>query len=65
MGLSKKAIEEFKRIYHQEFGEKASDDKARELGKSLVSLFKIIYQPIPQNREKSQRDKGIDKPELS
>jgi hypothetical protein len=65
MGLSKEAIEEFRRIYHQEFGEEVSDRKARELGESLLSLFKMIYRPIPQDREKSQRDRGAGKPEPS
>lgn len=52
MRLSKEAIEEFKRIYSQEMGEEISDEKARELGESLLSLFKIIYRPIHQKIDK-------------
>ncbi len=52
MSLSKDAIEEFKRIYKKEFREEISDDKAQELGHGLISLFKIIYRPIPESKEK-------------
>jgi len=48
MGLSKEAIEEFKTIYREEFKEEISDAEAQELGESLISLFKIIYRPIPK-----------------
>lgn len=54
MGLSKKTIEEFKKIYSQELGEGISDEKARELGENLLSLFKIIYCSIPQKKKKDQ-----------
>ncbi len=49
MGLSKEAIEEFKDIYREEFKEEISDAEAQELGQSLISLFRIIYRPIPEN----------------
>jgi len=46
MSLSKEAIEEFKEIYRQEFGEEISDQKALELALNLLNLFKVIYKPI-------------------
>ena len=49
MGLSKKAIKEFKKIYFKEYGEKISDEIAKEKGQRLLSLFKIIYRPIPED----------------
>ena len=55
MGLSKKAIKEFKLIYSQEFEEEISDEKAKELGESLLELFKIIYRPIPPNNKREKR----------
>jgi hypothetical protein len=55
MELSQKAIEEFKEIYQREFGKKLSDLEAQELAENLISLFKIIYRPIPKG--KSQLDK--------
>jgi len=56
MALSKEAIEKFKRIYYQETGEEISDEKARELGENLLSLFRIILRPIPQQIEKEDND---------
>lgn len=48
MSLSKKAINEFKEIYEKEFGGKISDAQAREMGENLISLFKVIYRPLPK-----------------
>jgi len=53
MALSKEAIKEFKAIYKKEFKEDISDGKAQELGENLISLFKIIYQPIPNNGQQN------------
>ena len=54
MRLSEKAIKEFKEIYKREFGETISDEKAQELGQSLLSLFKIIYRAIPSDTDRKQ-----------
>jgi len=59
MGLSKEAIKEFKDIYRKEFKEDISDGKAQELGQNLISLFKVIYRPIP-NDIKTSKDEGRD-----
>lgn len=45
--MSKEAIEEFKEIYKEEFGEKISNQKALELAQNLLNLFRAIYKPIP------------------
>lgn len=47
MSLSDKAIKEFKEIYYKEYGKDISDEEAQEIGQRLISLFKIIYRPIP------------------
>lgn len=52
MQLSKAAIEEFKRIYKEEFGEELSDQEATEKAQRLISFFKIIYRRIPDDEEK-------------
>ena len=49
MKLSKKAINEFKEIYFHEFGQQITDEEAQELGSNLISLFKIICRPIPED----------------
>ncbi len=57
MGLSQKAIEEFKKIYSQEIEENISDEKAKELGENLLELFKIIYRPVPRDIKDSREKK--------
>ena len=47
--LSKKAIEEFKKIYEEEYKEKISNDMALKKAVSLLTIFKLIYKPIPKN----------------
>jgi hypothetical protein len=40
--LSRKAILEFKAIYHEEFGGEISDDEAQEMGLRLLKLLKLL-----------------------
>jgi hypothetical protein len=40
--LSREAIEEFKSIYHEEFGETLSDDEVREIATRLLRFFGIL-----------------------
>ena len=47
--LSRQALNDFKSIYKQEFGEDISDQEAKEKGEKLLRLFDIIYKPIPKN----------------
>ena len=49
MDISKEAIEEFKEIYYREFKERISDEEAREMGENLITLFKVICRPIPED----------------
>ncbi|HEY4505807.1 MAG TPA: hypothetical protein VJG67_03910 [Candidatus Paceibacterota bacterium] len=44
--LSKKALEDFKKIWREQFGEDISDEKATEQGIKLLTLFRAIYKPI-------------------
>lgn len=44
--LSDKALQEFKRIWKEEFGEDISDEKATEEGINLLTMFDAIYRPI-------------------
>ena len=48
MKLTKEAIEEFKSIYQEEFGEILPDDEAYEKASNLLRLFKVIYRPLPR-----------------
>ena len=40
--LSREAIEEFKALYQEEFGEVLSDDEVREIATRLLRFFGII-----------------------
>ena len=46
--LSNKAIDEFKEIYHSEYGTRITDAEALELGINLLILFVRVYRPIPR-----------------
>ena len=41
--LGKQAIEEFKKFYKKELGLEISNEKAIELGASLIRLVKVVY----------------------
>lgn len=47
--LSNLALQEFKKIYLEEFGEELSDEKATELGINLLTIFNHIYRPIKKD----------------
>jgi hypothetical protein len=40
--LSRMAIDEFKAIYQEEFGEEISDEEAQEMGLRLLRLLKLL-----------------------
>lgn len=43
--LSQKAIDEFKAIYQEEFGEEISDAQAHEMALGLLRLLKLLLSP--------------------
>ena len=47
MPLSDSAVEEFRAIYKQKYGEEISTAKAREMGERLLTLFSLLKQPYP------------------
>ena len=47
--LSKKAIDQFKKLYVDEFGEEISDEKATEQAVALLTLFNHIYRPVKKD----------------
>lgn len=50
MKLTQQAIKDFQEACLKDFGEKISDAEAEEMGIELLSLFKIIYKPIPKDK---------------
>lgn len=49
MQLSKRAIDDFKKIYLAEFKVSLSDEQANSKGLGLLNLVKLIYRPINKN----------------
>lgn len=45
--LSREAIEEFKAIYKEEFGEILTDDEVQEIAMRLLRFFGILHKPLP------------------
>lgn len=45
--LSREAIEEFKKIYQDEFGEELTDDEVQEIATRLLRFFGILHKPLP------------------
>jgi hypothetical protein len=54
--LSREAIEEFKAIYQEEFGEMLSDDEVREIATRLLRFFGILTK---------ENSASVDAPETS
>ena len=50
--LSHQAIDEFKAIYQEEFGQQLSDDEVHEIAIRLLQFFGILFQnPLGETRE--------------
>jgi len=52
--LSREAIEEFRGIYQEEFGERLSDDQVQEIALRLLRFFGILNEP-PDNETTSHQ----------
>lgn len=51
MEIPQKDLDEFKAIYRKEFGENLSDRDAQDIAGRLISILRIICQPIPGSNE--------------
>ncbi len=45
--LSRRAIDEFKAIYEEEFGQSLSDDEVQEIALRLLRFFRILSKSVP------------------
>ena len=64
MHLSAKAIEEFKEIYKEEFGEELSDTQAQETALRVLRIFRLLLRPLPhfpEHNPQLQKKKTFDK----
>jgi len=50
--LDKEAVEDFKKLYFQEYGIQLSDNQAIDYGIRLIRLVKAVYgqNPLPKKR---------------
>jgi hypothetical protein len=47
--LSRQAVDDFKAIYKEEFGQSLSDDEVREIAIRLLRFFGILIRPLPDD----------------
>lgn len=62
--ISQKALEEFKNIWKEEYGEEISNEFALEQAIRTLTFFDAIYKPIKKSwiREFNNKDGGQQKP---
>ena len=60
MDISKELLEEFKKLYKEEFGEDLSDDKALEIAQRLLGFCLIVCQPLPKRSKPEEKPPAID-----
>ncbi len=53
--LSDKAIQKFKKIFKEEYGQELTDAEAREQGERLVGLFEIIFKQAQIEHSRKMR----------
>jgi hypothetical protein len=57
--ISQQAIEEFKAIFHEEFGAAISDDDAQEMALRLLQLFSLLAHEPENSPNHSQSPTDI------
>ncbi|MDP3792206.1 MAG: hypothetical protein Q8Q89_00555 [bacterium] len=56
--ISKEALEEYKKIYKNQFGIDISDEEALDQAIKLLTLVDRVYRPIKKNWLKELQKKG-------
>jgi len=54
--LSKEAVEEFKKLYKEQYGEELNDFVASEAANRLVRMVELVYKPIPKAWEEKYNE---------
>ena len=54
--LSKKAVDEFKKLYRDHYGEELNDFVASEAANRLVRMVELVYKPIPKAQEEKYNE---------
>ena len=58
MRLSKEALEEFKQIYKEEFGEDLTDAEAEEMATRVMRLYELLSRPLSSERKEKDQLEG-------
>jgi hypothetical protein len=62
MQFTKEQLDKFKRIYKEEYNEDISDSQALEMATNLITLLKIVYQPMTETEyNQLQESRKADK----
>lgn len=51
MKIEPQDLEEFRRLYKAEFGEELSQAEASEIAGNLVSLYELLCEPLPYEKD--------------
>ena len=58
MQLPEEAIEEFERVYYEEYDKRLSDQETLIIIKNLIEIFKIVYKPVLNNQLREDKKYG-------
>lgn len=61
--ISEEALQEYKKIHREEFGEDISDEKAMDDAVNLLTFFDVVYRPIKKEwlKESGENDNQVNK----
>ena len=61
--ISDEALQDFKKVWKDEFKEDISDEKAMDEGTALLNLMNVIYRPVKQEwlKELDEKDNPVNK----
>lgn len=59
MKLEPEDIQEFKRIYEKEYGEKLSDAEAERCGRQLLAFYETMYHILLKERTRERKLPGL------
>ena len=58
MAITKERLQEFMRVYEEEFNEPISEDEARDMTHRLLELYQILAAPLPSEVKQTGELKG-------
>ena len=60
MEIPKESLEEFKRLYKEEFGKDLEDKEALEMAQRLLGFCLIVCRPLPEANETEEENPDVD-----